>query len=180
MNTRLFSFLAILTLAQHSCTKEDPNDKFYWGEATATKNQLPAWEARPRCVVNKPYNQGIDIIINVFNDKGFKREDLFFYKIPNEVGTYQITSSSLYAVDSTHGASYRTLLDDGDVLGDRYSLHYGKIENKLIIDKKMRDEIWGTFQVAFVKDKTFLPEDPTAPDTVVFTNGKFHTKLLTE
>ena len=120
------------------------------------------------------------MVFTVFNDKNFKRENLFFYKINNSIGENIITPTTPHAVDSTHGAFYGTLIDDGDVLGDSYDLLEGIIENKLTIDKKEGDEIWGTFQAAFVKDKTYLPEDPTAPDTVIFTNGKFHTKLLKE
>lgn len=174
-----FSLITILILSNQFCKKDDPNDRFYWGEATATKNQSASWEARPRCVINKPYDQGIDIILTVFNSKGFRREDLFFFKIPNEVGTYNITKSSPQTVDSTHGASYGTLIDDG-TSGDRYYLIQAIVDNKITIDTKVGDEIWGTFQVAFTKDKTFLSEDPTAPDTVIITDGKFHTKLLKE
>lgn len=181
MKNTLLSLFVLSIFLSNSCSKEDPLDKYYWGEATATKNGMASsWSARPRCVVNKPYNQGMDIIMDVFNSQGFKRENLFFYKIPNEVGNYDITKSSLHTVDSTHGASYGTLIDDGDVAGDSYYLIQGIVENKLTIDKKKGNEIWGTFQAAFVKDKTYLPQDPTAPDTVIFTNGKFHTKLLTE
>ena len=174
-----FSLITLLILSNQSCKKDDPNDRFYWGEATATKNQSAAWEARPRCVINKPYDQGIDIILTVFNSQGFRREDLFFYKIPNEVGIFNITNADTHAVDSTHGAKYFTLVDDGTA-GDSYYLIQSIVENKLSIDKKKGDEIWGTFQVAFTKDKTFLSEDPTAPDTVIITDGKFHTKLLKE
>lgn len=179
MNITLVSISTLTLLLLSSCKKDDPKDKYYWGEASGTKNYITSWEAKPRCVVNKPYNQGVDIIMNVFNDKGFMREELFFYKIPNEVGAYEITKSSLHAVDSTHGASYGTLIDDG-TSGDSYYLIQGLIENKFTIDKKVGSEIWGTFQVAFVKDKTSPPEDKTAPDTVIFTNGKFHAKLLIE
>gem|GEM_PF-5754482 len=34
-----FSLITLLILSNQSCKKDDPNDRFYWGAATATKNQ---------------------------------------------------------------------------------------------------------------------------------------------
>jgi len=179
MKSILYSCVFLAICLTNSCDKEEPRwQKYHWGEATATKNGI-FWEGEPRCVINKPYSQGIDIIFDVYNEKNFHREDLFFFKIKNGTGNYSITPTTPHNVDSLSGASYGTLIDDG-TSGDSYDLIAGIIENKLTIDRKNGDEIWGTFQAAFVKDKTYLPEDPTAPDTVIFTNGKFHTKLLKE
>jgi len=180
MKSILYSCVFLAICLTNSCDKEEPRwQKYHWGEATASKNGI-AWKGEPRCVIDTRYPQGIDIIIDVYNEKNFHREDLLFFKIKNEIGNYSITPSNLYAYDSIPGASYGTSIDDGDVAGDSYDLIEGIVENKLTIDKKKGDEIWGTFQVALIKDKTFPPQDPSAPDTVVFTNGKFHTKLLKE
>ncbi len=168
--------LALTMSIGNACTKENAQNEVYWGEVSATKNGLVSWKGQSRCIIDKPYEQGIDIIIYVLNEKKFKRENLNFFKIENKVGVYPIIPTDIRTIDSLHGSSYGTLIDDG-VGGDSYDLIEGIIENRFTIDKKEGDEIWGTFQVAFVKDKTYLPEDPTAPDTVVFTHGQFHTRL---
>jgi hypothetical protein len=168
----LISSVLLLAMLCQSCKEDKSYDKYYWGEASAVKNGRKNWKAETRCLANKPYGQGIDIIVTVFNEQDYGRERLFFYKVPNEIGTYKIMDSDIRVIDSTHGASYVTLLADGDVLGDTYTLLSGSIENEITIDKKKGDELWGTFQVAFIY--------PPASDTIILTNGKFHTKLLKE
>lgn len=160
-----------------SCTKEKSDDT-YWGEVAAKKNN-EAWSGKIRCLENKPYNQGIDIDIDVYNSKKFRSENLFFYKILNIEGVYMIDSTSVRDIDSLSGASYGTLQDDGTA-GDSYNIIEGIIDNWLKITKKEGDELWGEFQVAFVKDLKYGEQDPAAPDTVIFTKGNFHTRLSQE
>lgn len=90
-----------------------------------------------------------------------------------------MTKSDVREIDSSHGARYHTSLSDG-AGGDFYNLLEGVIENKVTIDRKEGEQIWGTFQVAFVKKNLLSTEDPTAPDTVIYTGGKFHTKVFSE
>lgn len=176
----LFLFFASLVASLiSSCDKnDDPLDKFYWGEVTALKNGA-VWEGRPRCLIDKPYGQGIDFIFDMFNEQKFKRDDLFIYKIPFEVGTFPLSISDIRVIDSLHGAEYFTLVDDGTG-GDSYDLLEGIISNQITIDRKEDEEIWGTFQIAFARDTTFPSEDPVSPDTIIFTKGQFHTKILKE
>jgi hypothetical protein len=91
-------------------------------------------------------------------------------------GTYEIDSTSVRDIDDLHGAIYYTLQDDGTA-GESYDILEGIVENRLKITQKRGDEIWGEFQVAFAKDLRYGEQDPTVPDTVVFTNGVFHTKI---
>ena len=104
------------------------------------------------------------------------RENLFFFKYPNAEGTYLIDSTGVRIIDSLHGAVYHTLQDDGTA-GDSYYIIEGIVDNWLKITKKEEDELWGEFQVAFVKDLKYGEQDPAAPDTVIFTKGNFHTRL---
>ena len=172
-------FTSLVASLVSSCNKQDdPLDKFYWGEVTALKNGS-AWEGRPRCLIDKPYEQGIDFIFEMFNEQKFHRDNLFFFKIPNNIGNYQLSITEIRDIDSLQGATYHTSIDDG-TSGDSYNLLNGIVDNQIIIDRKEGDELWGTFQAAFVKDTTYMPEDPLSPDTVIFTNGRFHTKLLKE
>ena len=157
-----------------SCTKEKSDDT-YWGEVTAQKNS-ELWSGKIRCLNNKPYNQGIDIDIDVYNSKNVRSENLFFFKYPNAEGTYLIDSTGVRIIDSLHGAVYHTLQDDGTA-GDSYYIIEGIVDNWLKITKKEEDELWGEFQVAFVKDLKYGEQDPAAPDTVIFTKGNLHTRL---
>ena len=173
----IFYLIIFIVCITNSC-KKDPLDKYYWGEASATKNGNTSWKVKTKYVDNKPNGQGIDIFFDLYNDQKHLRENLFFYKINNSIGVNNIKIQASSSTEANPGVFYSTLLDDGDVAGDSFSLLEGKIENKLTIDKKKGDEIWGTFQVALLKNKNFTASDPTAPDTIIFTNGKFHTKLI--
>lgn len=153
-----------------------PLPDVYWGEVTAEKNG-EEWEANIYGVIDKPYKQGIDIIIRRHNEKGFLREDLFFFKIPDKLGKYPIEITDVRTIDNLTGANYGTSLDDGDVAGDFFELMTGQSDNFIEIDKKEGKEIWGNFQVSFIKDLKYGESDPSAPDTIVFKSGKFHTKI---
>jgi hypothetical protein len=157
------------------CTKKEGEVGQYQGEATAIKNGA-LWSASPRCLINKPYGQGIDIDMDVFNSANHLKESLFFFKLPDQEGDFSLTLSDIREVDDLHGAVYHILQDDGTA-GDSYDLLEGMVENRLKITEKKGDEYWGEFQAAFVKTTEFGEQDPTAPDTVVFSEGRFHVKL---
>ena len=63
------------------------------------------------------------------------------------------------------------------MLGDFYDLLDGVIENNLTISKKDGDELWGTFQVALVKNISLGENDTAAVDTVLFRDGRFQVKI---
>ncbi len=110
--------------------------------------------------------------MNKYSKEGFLRESIFIYKIPDAVGHYPLSrSTDPWAVDELTGATFYLSTDDGDVsLGPSYKLLEPGHDNFLEIDKKKGDEIWGKFRITFVRD--------SPPDTVYFTNGDFHTKIL--
>jgi hypothetical protein len=171
----VFIFLAIII----TCCKKD-DDIFYWGEVSLKWNG-DYWmeESKIRAFENLPHHQGINIEMERFNSNGFEREDIFIYKIPLTIGRFDISETKAYEIDDLTGASYTTLLDDGDVIGDFYKLLEDGHDNFVEIEKIKGDEIWGTFEVAFVKDLIGSVEgDPMAPDTVIITEGMFHTKIL--
>ncbi|MDO6389558.1 hypothetical protein Q4E40_05435 [Pontibacter sp. BT731] len=77
------------------------------------------------------------------------------------------------------GSSYSTLVDDGDVLGDIFKVYGKAVDNYVTItsfNEKTR-EVKGEFQVTLVFDQLDNRNDPTAPDTIRFTNERFHTKI---
>ena len=173
MRQLIFTTLIGFTLLL-ACSKDQSED-YYWGTTTAEFDQN-TWEAKPYSMVNAPYKQGIDFLIHKFNKQGFQTENLFIYKVPEQIGRYPITKTEVRDIDSLVGAQFFTLLDGGDVLGDSYSLLDGVVENFIEITKIKDDQIWADFQVAFVRNGT--NNSPSYPDTIVFTNGSIHTRLV--
>ena len=142
------------------------------------KNGMP-WEADLLAGQNLPYNQGIDILIHKFNDRGFKRESFFIFKIPKETGIYYLEDTNPRTIDSLTGAAYYTLLDDGGVSGDQFDLLLtDEVTDFIEITEITDKEVKGNFQMSFIKDDTYPSADPTAPDTIIFTGGVFETEIL--
>ena len=94
--------------------------------------------------VNKCYNS-IELVIEVNNEQGFKRETFGFFKIPLKSGEYTVKKylyenvvclpDSLLNTKNV-SASYNTSQDDGDVGKDNYSILENSREiNKLVISK---------------------------------------------
>ena len=156
-----------------SCAKEEPSG-YYWGITNAQFNG-DAWEAQLYAIENKPYNQGIDFIMHKFSKQGILLEILHFYKIPPQIGKYPFADTEVRDIDSLVGARFRTVLD-GDVTGDTYSLLEGVVNNYVEITKIEGDQVWADFQVAFVKGSS--NNSPEYPDTIVFKNGKIHTRIV--
>ncbi len=171
---KYFLFFGLLLIL--SCNKKNDQPDYYWGSINAIKNG-EAWEGKLYAVINKPFEQGIDIIIERFNEKGYKREYLFMSKIPLEVKKSKLNQTDVRIIDTLVGGDYGTLLDDGDVAGDDYLLLDDSIDDFVEITETKGKEIKGKFQMSFVKDLRFGEADPTAPDTVIFTDGVFHTRI---
>jgi len=173
MKNLLFLFLLFLV----ACNKNGDKPVPYWGEVSALKNGS-CWRADIFAANNKPYYQGIDILIDKFNEVGFLREHIIIYKIPMKVGFFALDSTEVRDIDTLVGSKYFTSLDDGDVLGDSYDLLLDdSIPDFVEITEISGKEIAGNFQMSFVKDLTHGEGDPAAPDTIVFLSGKFYTRL---
>ena len=173
-------FTAVAFILFHSCKKEDieGTEVVRAVEVTANNNGED-WLGYSTAGQNVFVQDGrIDIPIDVANEAGFWRERLYFFKIPNEIGRYDLVETDVRTIDSLSGASYYTLQGDGDVGGDSYVTVKGIVENYVEITKIEGKELWGTFQVAFIKNPIFTPQDPAAPDTVIFTNGELHTIII--
>lgn len=155
----LYLFLSIIIL--NSCKKEGI---YYVGWSNALKNNLE-WEGEIYSYQSPRHSDRIDIFLNEFNQQGFLRGSLDIYRIPNEVGKYELQSND----DSVSYSIFFTLLDDGDVLGSAYLLNDNE-DNFVEIERKKGDKVWGNFQVTYYLEN--------GSDTLVFTNGQFKTKIL--
>lgn len=115
----------------------------------------------------------------LYTDQGFIRQSLTLMKVPIAKGKYKVQPSVLgYCSDndSVYGIFY-TMIDDGCVSGDVYKI-LDSADNFLQIDdyNAKSKEIKGAFQLTFVLEREGA--DHTLPDTLRFTSGKFHTKIM--
>ena len=137
-----------------------------------------AWSPEIIAYRNKPYGQGIDVEIERYTTRGFRRETLLFFKVPDVVGVSPLAHTTSRIIDSLTGAFYATSLDDGDVLGDVYQLlDTDFIDDYVELERIEGDEVWGSFQVTFERDPFFPVVDSSGPDTLVFRRGTFHTRV---
>lgn len=173
---RYLFFVIILTIV--SCKKDQYDPSLHWGTVSGEKNGIH-WEAQLYAGVNKPYEQGIDILIEKYNSNGYKREELYIFKIPSKIQKKSLTDTDVRSIDTLASALYGTLQDDGDVGGDSYYLILNDtIEDYIEITQINGDEIKGKFQMSFYKDLRYGEADPSTPDTIVFKNGQFHTRIV--
>jgi len=163
-------FLFILLVISSACNKDSLS-----GTATAKRNGIE-WSANVQAVPNAPTNIGMLIYMSHLNEFGLKRSSSAFYKIPFEVGRYEIINSDNRSLDHIPGADFGTIID-GDGLGDNYNvLTDDDIEDYLEITRIEDNEVFGEFQISFVKDLNRTERDHASPDTIVFTEGIFQVK----
>jgi len=169
----LFSFVSIL----FSCKKDIGSDKpmlppDYWGESTASQNGLP-WRADPVCWVDLIDHTTLVIELDSFVNNSFLKESLTFQEVPAAVGNYEVfkwTSPDDGKVDIV--LSYW----EHDVPLGVYHALEGSNNNRLSIESfdTISKEIKGAFDLTLI---VVHRPYPTAPDTIRFTNGKFHGRL---
>ncbi|HAK77106.1 MAG TPA: hypothetical protein DCR35_02420 [Runella sp.] len=112
-----------------------------------------------------------------FNKQGFHRENLILRKIPLLSGKHQVipNPSKCKMTDPIYAMFY-TSTDDGDVLGDIYTILPTQ-DNFVQIDNydNYTKEIKGKFQLTFVIKS--IGGNHVLPDTLRLTEGRFHTKI---
>lgn len=159
--------------------QEDEVSTYYWGNSTALKNGAN-WNSE---AIHTYYNvfhlNNIDFFMEVYNSHGEMREDLYFFNIPISFDEKQIYNVKNNTDNQFIGAAYTTLSHDGDVVEDRFVVL--EDENSFIqlesINSKT-NEIKGKFQITLVRDTSDRITNPSLPDTVRFTNGNFHIKIV--
>ena len=174
-------FVFIISICFISCRKEEPRmlGHPYWGEASALRNGKE-WLPKVRGVRSNLDSSLIGININWFQaETNFQREYLGFINVPkSEVFDTIKLKSFVPSSTELSFVSYGTLIDDGDVSGDDYDLLESE-DNWLIVTEwnESTTEIKGNFQASFLF-KGDEHKTPDAGDTVRFTNGFFHTRIV--
>ena len=172
MKKIIISFTLIFWLV--SCEDEFPN--YYWGEASALKNGQP-WYGRIYALPNPQFGYGFDILIDVFNDWEFHREGLSFFKIPYSVH-HNLIDTINARIDTLLIAAFYATSIGGDALGDVFKVYNGESKNYITVTayNEITGEVRGQFAVAFIfVERGSTRSDPSAPDTIRFTKGQFHT-----
>jgi len=138
------------------------------------------WKAhRVECRIDVPCYPGrLSIAFHTFSSEGFLRETMVIYKMPIIVKESRIDTVNYATLcsDTSVGANYGTIAGHGDISKDYYTvlesesnkinITYYNPETKIVI---------GTFDVSFIIKSR---QDPLAPDTIRFMNGRFLTKIL--
>lgn len=179
--------ILIVCLLLISCKKtiEDPIIRPHSGEGTALKDGKN-WLGEPYAIFLKPEEEVLGVSIEVFNELGFLRQLLSFYKIPPQVGLYPLNNTIISDNDDLIGAGYYTLSSDGDVLGGIWNI-LETADNQLeITDVNVETgDIEGIFQVTMVLDSMIRSQyidELQVPlpyeDTIRFTDGQFFTKIV--
>lgn len=174
-----FQLLLVLASLQ-SCQKETSDfADIYWGEASALKNGAH-WQGSVYARPHEPY--GFYVRMDAFDARGFHREALTIFKIPLSVQHNEIDTVREEANTALTGATYSTLVDDGDVLGDLFRV-YGGGDNHVTVSSfnAATGEVAGEFAVTLVfAGPPDTRSDSTASDTICFKEGRFHTKIRQE
>ncbi|SHI93270.1 hypothetical protein SAMN05444280_10850 [Tangfeifania diversioriginum] len=147
-----------------------------WSKVKAQKDGQ-YWEAEAiayRVEIGSSYKIG-EIQANIFNEYGFLRENLSTGNIDPLIGKQKIPGSRT----DTLYSRYITIMADGDVTEDQFIVLEDE-DNFIDIQQLDMDkmEMSGIFQVTFVRDANDRITNPSLPDTIRFTEGEFHLKIV--
>ena len=155
-----------------ACCKKDGNE--YWGNISALKNGSP-WEGKIRAEQTIFSSVKAEIFIETFDKDGVLTETLFFYKVPKKVGTYHLSQTiNSPPDDSLTGCFYTNGYKDE--LFDIYDLVFSDSTSYLEITEynEEKGELRGKFNLILWPS---IPGSWNAPDSLVFSDGVFHTRI---
>ena len=153
--------------------KKDNAGRNYWGEMSVLKNGQP-WSGEIVATQHTFSSEKVNISIETFTEERFHEDNLYFFKIPKKLGRYKLRYSiNQPPDDSLVGARYFHGYDD--LLYDVYDIAATDSTSYLEITQydKRKGEIWGKFDLTLYRTLV----GSTEPDSLVFTNGTFHTRI---
>lgn len=177
---KIMCLVLLITLLVIGGCKEDkwwlPDG--FWEDVEVLYNEA-LWEAYVKGLEHSSQDGMFDLIINHYNEQGFLRGGIAIIKIPKVIGYYPLSETTYHEIDSLVGASYHTSVADGDVAGNSYDLFEDNTPNFIEITEfdEVSREVKGRFNANFLIDLDFGKEDFSAPDTVRFSQGVFHTRI---
>ena len=159
-----------------SCKDPSPVPMFpdnSWGEASALKNGQ-YWVANPICFYDLIDSQKMSIQLGSFMDRYALTEYLSFSGIPLDTGSYELIPLDITQNEKGMATLSYLNYDVGKGACDLLGLDSS---NYLVVASydTLSREIKGRFNLTFIVRK---PPYPGAPDTIRFTDGRFHGKLF--
>ena len=147
----------------------------FFGEVSAIFND-EAWEASPLVRFYENDNSKVSITMKYYLYEGYSVNFLGFFQIPLTLDTLDLINTSTR--DGLPTSFF--MLQDGDAIISQYFLADMGFDNQLIItnyDEESRS-IEGTFQAGFLIDSLLDASKPYLPDTMIFKNGHFTSKVF--
>lgn len=144
----------------------------YWGTATAKLNGKE-WTADCASFIDKENPGHWSLSFSVFKNNYYFLGGLSFYNVTAQTDSSDVTK---YIFEEKGGVrGYYSLFDADTALGDYHILNDAE-PNYFTVDSydSVSREIKGRFEVTFLVNHA---PDANAPDTVRFTEGKFHARL---
>lgn len=169
----MVSVLFLLLFIAFACEKDETE---YWGSVSTYKNG-DIWGSQIKAAKSKFAESKFDLIIRVVDRQGIWLETLGFNKIPLAPGYYPLSYTfNQPPDDSLSGALYSNGYDDA--LFNLYKIAENDSTSYLEITDYNQDkaEIKGTFNMVLWRRKD-LPGSLNAPDSIVFSDGTFQTRI---
>ena len=154
--------------------KKDNGTWDYWGEASVLKNGN-VWNGKIRASQHTFSDEKVNISIKPSTGDDLDLEELYFFKVPKKAGKYPLSLAyDQPPDDSVVGARYFIGYDD--LLYDVYDIAANDSTSYLEITEynKRKDEFRGKFHVRLYRT---LAGSVNVPDTLIFTEGTFHTRI---
>ncbi len=145
----------------------------YWGTATAILNGKE-WKADCVSYIDKENPGHWSLSFSVFKNNYYALENLSFYNLTAQADSSDVTKVITFK-EKEGIRGYYKLFDADLALGDYHILNGAK-PNYFAVDSydSVSREIKGRFEVTFLVNRR--PE-ANAPDTLRFTEGKYHARL---
>ena len=178
---KIFTLLVLVSCVFiHGCGESvEPEDllgQYADGTITATKNEEP-WEANGFIGEGVRFPDTYVLLVGRFNEQFFRRESFNFSQLINnriEKEVYPMVSTSEQTADTVR-ASYNTVLDDGDVIGDFYEIV--RKDNVNWIEFTEYDPVTrrlkGRFEIHLKLSEDEIKVEPDAEPTIDFVDGTF-------
>lgn len=180
-NIFLFSSFLILFV---TCKKDNTDEDVvpYFGTVTVNKNGQ-IWNAKIGAGSTPQFGNFIAIGLDNFNSYGFRRGHLSIYKIPWEVGKFEIKRTTSALNDGITGSNYFAYIDDGDLSAGTWLISETDSLSSWVEINDLdtsTGEVTGTFHLEFLIDSTRIDSrfyESGEPSRITFSNGTFYTKI---